>query len=350
LSSVSPALLRSARRGIRVRGWLPLALMALLMVALGGYAYGKQSSFASQYNLNSLLLAALPLAFVALAQANVLLVGGFDISVGALMTLCVVVGSFSIKDGLAWYYLVPGSLALLALGLVVGFANGMLVKVVRLPSIIATLATLSILQGIALRLRPVAGGAINGQMTDALNESVSFLPYAFIGVLVLAALGDFWLYRTTSGLTLRAVGFDEHSSRRVGAASTRIQWRAFVVASLLAAVGAFFLAVLLGTGDATPGTGTSFTLQSIAAAVLGGASLAGGRASFVGAVFGAVFLSLITNILPFVGWSDYWGQISIGGLTLLALVLYQGTELWARLRALWRDLRRGRLAAAAQRA
>ena len=348
--SVRPAILHSARRGLRVRGWLPLALMAVLMVAVGGYAYGKQSAFASQYNLNSLLLSALPLAFVALAQASVLLVGSFDISVGALMTLCVVTGSFTLKDGFAWYYLVPGALALLGVGLVVGFANAALVRWIKLPSILATLATLSILQGIALRLRPVAGGTINGQITDALNDSASFVPYAFIGVLVLAAVGDFWLYRTTSGLTLRAVGFDEHSSRRLGTASSRVQWRAFVLASLLAAVGAFFLAVLLGTGDATPGTGVSFTLQSIAAAVLGGASLAGGRASFVGAVFGAAFLSLITNILPFVGWSDYWGQISIGGLTLLALVLYQGNELWARVWGVWRDLRRSRVAAAGQRA
>jgi ribose transport system ATP-binding protein len=347
LSTVEPALLRSARQGVRIRGWTPLALIVVLMVGIGVYAYEKNAAFNSDFNKNSLFISALPLAFVALAQANALLVGGFDISVGALMTLCVVVGSFTIRDGLAWYYLVPGALAVLGVGVAVGFANATLVRVMRLPSIIATLATLSILQGIALRLRPVAGGTINGEITDALSDSVSFMPYAFIGVLVLAVAGDFWLYRTTSGLTLRAVGFDEHSSRRLGAASARVQWRAFVLASLLAAVGAFFLAVLLGTGDATPGTGTSFTLQSIAAAVLGGASLAGGRASFVGAVLGALFLSLITNILPFVGWSDYWGQISIGGLTLIALVLYQGTELWTRLRGLWHDLRRTRVAAAA---
>jgi ribose/xylose/arabinose/galactoside ABC-type transport system permease subunit len=82
LSTVRPAILRTARPGLRVRGWIPLGLMVLLMVAVGGYAYGKSSSFASQFNLNSLLLAAMPLAFVALAQASVLLIGGFDISVG----------------------------------------------------------------------------------------------------------------------------------------------------------------------------------------------------------------------------------------------------------------------------
>src|SRR5690349_10393119 len=156
--------------------------MGLLVVAVGGYAYAKDSSFASKFNLNSLVLAALPLAFVALAQASVLLIGGFDISVGALMTLCVVVGSFTLRDGLPWYELVPGALAMLGIGAAVGVANGTLVKVFRLPSIIATLATLSILQGIALRLRPVAGGAINGDVTQGLQSSVSFLPYAFIGL------------------------------------------------------------------------------------------------------------------------------------------------------------------------
>jgi ribose transport system ATP-binding protein len=266
------------------------------------------------------------------------------------MTLCVVVGSFTLTDGLAWYYLVPGALAILGVGAVVGLANATLVKVFRLPSIIATLATLSILQGIALRLRPVAGGTINAQVSQALDSGVSFIPYAFIGLIVLAVAGDYWLFRTTAGLTLRAVGFDELSSRRLGASTSRIHWRAFVVASLLAAIGSFFLAVLLGTGDATQSTGTSYTLQSIAAAVLGGASLAGGRASFVGAVFAAVFLALLTNIQSFVSWQDYVVQIVIGALTLAALVVYQGADLWARLRAVWRDLRRTRAAAAAQRA
>jgi ribose transport system ATP-binding protein len=225
--------------------------------------------------------------------------------------------------------------------------NAGLIRKVGLPSIIATLAALSVMQGISLQLRTVPGGEINYDVLEALNTSVGFMPVAFIGVLVLAVAWDLWLYRSTGGLTARAVGLDESSSRRLGAPTERIHWRAFVLCSLLATVAGFFLAAQVGIGDARVGSG--YALTSIAAAVLGGASLLGGKGSFVGAVVGAVFLSLIVNILPLPnilpGFLQEWSgsgaltYISIGGLTLLALVLYQAPQLWTSARTAWRDLR-----------
>jgi ribose transport system ATP-binding protein len=317
---------------------VPLALLAILVVAIGVYVAGRSSTFLSEFNLNSLLLSALPLALVAMGQTSALLVGGFDISVGAVVTICVVVASSTMRSGLQVWELVLGSLAVLGIGVLVGFCNAALVRIVKLPSIIATLATLSVLQGIALALRPVPAGDIDLDVMDALVAGRSFVPYAFVGVLVVAAAADLWLYRTPGGLSARAVGLDETSSRRLGARAELVSWRAFVAASIAAAVAAFFVAAQAGVGDAT--VGSSYTLESIAAAVLGGAALAGGKGSFVGAVFGAVFLSLIVNILPLLGWSDWIGQVAIGALTLLALVLYQGDVLVARARGAWGDVRR----------
>lgn len=336
-----------------ISGALPVALMALLMFAIGGYAAARSPDFLSSFNLNTLLgsSGALPLALVAMAQVNALMVRGFDVSVGALMTLVVVVGSKGLlSTGEPWYTLLLGSLGIVALGIAVGLVNAGLILKVGLPSIIATLATLSVMQGVALMLRPVPGGEIDFSVTEALNTSVGFLPIAFVGVVVLAIAGDFWLYRTRDGLTTRAVGADEDSSRRLGAPSERIKWRAFVFSSLLATIAGFFLIAQVGIGDAR--VGSSFALTSIAAAVLGGASLAGGKGSFIGAVLGALFLSLIINILPLpnilpgflLQWSDALPQISIGALTLLALILYQAPELWSRTRRAWSDLRRPRVA------
>jgi ribose transport system ATP-binding protein len=113
--------------------------------------------------------------------------------------------------------------------------------------------------------------------------------------------------------------------------------------SLLATVAGFFSAALIRTGS--PFTG-GYALQSIVAAVLGGASLAGGRGSFVGAVLGALFISLILNVMPLLQQPTEYGQIAIGALTLLALAVYQGPELWARLRGAIDDLRRVRAARA----
>lgn len=334
MSAGTPAGL-ARRPAPRFRGWMPLALMILLLVGVGAYGANGSSAFLTTYNINSLLLTALPLALISMGQVNALLVGGFDISVGALVTLCVVVASFTMPSSHAWYLLIPGALALAGVGLFTGLANAALIRRVGLPSIIATLATLSILQGAALRLRPSPGGEIDLGTTEALLAGVDFIPYAFIGVIVLAIGWDIWLYRTGAGLTARAVGLNENSGRRLGAPANRIHWRAYVLASTMAMVGAFFVAAQVGVGDAKASTGASYTLQSIAAAVLGGAALAGGKGSFIGAVVGAIFLSLITNVITLLGYNSAYQQISIGALTLLALVIYQGGALVAGLRAIW---------------
>jgi ribose transport system ATP-binding protein len=331
----------SSRAPRRVPGWLPLVLMAILMFAIGGYAARRSPDFLSSFNLNTLLgsSGALPLALVAMGQTWALMVRGFDVSVGALMTLIVVVASYIMGGGSAWFTLLGASLGLLSIGITVGLVNAGLIRKVGLPSIIATLATLSVMQGLSLKLRPVPGGEINFDLLDLLNKSWGFMPIAFVGAVVLALLGDYWLYRTPGGLTARAVGHDETSARRLGLPAERVSWRAFVLSSVMATVAGFFLAAQVGIGDARVGSG--FALTSIAAAVLGGASLAGGRGSFLGALVGALFLSLIINILPLPNilpsflreWSDALPLISMGALTLLALIVYQGPDLWGRLGA-----------------
>jgi ribose/xylose/arabinose/galactoside ABC-type transport system permease subunit len=349
-----------ARPARKVPGWLPLVLIALLMFAVGGYAAGRNAAFYSEFNLNTLFgpSGALPLALVAMGQANALMVGGFDVSVGALMTLVVCVASYTMPSTAAWYVLLLMSLALVGIGITVGLVNAFLIRTLRIPSIIATLATLSIALGISLRLRPTPGGEISLDFADTLSSSWGFMPIAFIAVVLLAALWDLWLYGSPGGLTARAVGLDETSSRRLGARSERISWRAFVLSSLMASLAGLFLAASVGIGDAKPGPSSDFALKSIAAAVLGGAALIGGRGSFVGAVVGATFLALIVNVLALENivptflreWSDALPLIIIGSLTLLALVLYQAPELWARLCRVWVDLGRRRRPPAEQRA
>jgi ribose transport system ATP-binding protein len=316
----------------RIRGWLPLLLMTTLIVALGAYAAVHQDAFLTKYNLGNLLLATMPLALVALGQTNALLVGGFDVSVAALMTMCVVTASFTLQPDKSWPVLAVGALAVVGVGLATGIFNATLIRVLKLPSIIATLGTLSILEGAALLLRDHPEGFINADAIDALNTSVSFVPYAFIGVVVLAVVADIWLYRTRTGLALRAVGLDDTSSRRLGMPTGRTVFLAFVICSLMAAVGGFYSAAQVQIGSPIIG---NYALESIAAAVLGGASLAGGKGSFVGTLLAALFLTEISNVLPLFQQPTEYAQMTIGGLILLALVLYQAPELAARLRSGW---------------
>jgi ribose transport system ATP-binding protein len=311
----------------------PALGLALLMLLIGAYTTLRSDAFLTEFNLNSLLLLAVPLALVAMGQLNALLIGGFDLSVGAIAGLVVVTGSFVLVEP-SWWWITLGLIALLGISLAVGVFNTVLTHLLSIPSIVATIATLSVLQGVALMLRPTPDGLIDSGFMSYATAGIGFVPYAFIGVVVLALVLDRWLYRTRDGLVTRAVGFDETAAHRAGVSAGIRTARAFVASALLAGVGGLFLAAQVGIGDAR--LGTSLTLPSLAAAVLGGAALSGGRGSFIGAVNGALFLTLIVNVLPFLGWSNAWGDIARGAVTLLALVVFQRNEVWthvARLRA-----------------
>ena len=315
---------------MKLRAWMPLALMTTVILAVGAYATVRQEAFLTSYNLRNLLLTTMPLALVAIRQTSALLVGGFDVSVAALMTMCVVTASFTMAPETSGLALVPGALALVGVGLATGLFNAMLIRVLRLPSIIATLGTLSILQGASLLKRDHPTGPINGDVISALTTSVGFVPLAFIGVVALAVVADVWLYRTRTGLSLRAVGLDETSSRRLGMGTGRTVILAFVVCSVMASIAGFYLSAEVQIGN--PFIGNQ-ALESIAAAVLGGASLAGGKGSFVGTLLAALFLTLIGNVLPLFQQPTEYAQMTIGALILLALVLYQAPELVARFRS-----------------
>jgi ribose transport system ATP-binding protein len=327
--------LRATSRAL-VRGgstaWLPLALMTLLIVALGAYATARQDAFLTSYNVGNLLLATMPLALVSIGQTSALLVGGFDVSVAALITMCVVTASFTMTPTTSTLGLIPGALALVGVGLATGVFNAILIRVLRLPSIIATLGTLSILEGASLLLRDHPEGTINLDVIDSLTSAVGFMPYAFIGVVALVILADAWLYRTRTGLALRAVGLDATSSRRLGMTTGLIVFLAFVACSVMAAIAAFYESAQVQIGSPII---QSYALESIAAAVLGGASLAGGKGSFVGTLLAALFLTEIKNVLPLFQQPTEYAQMTIGALILLALVVYQAPELVARFRAGW---------------
>jgi ribose transport system ATP-binding protein len=311
------------------RGWLPLVLMTMLIVALGAYAEVHSSVFLSKANLNSLLLQSLPLIIVSFGQAVALLVGGFDVSVAALMTMCVVTASFVLTPTTTGLAIVPGILAILGVGIGTGICNAFLIRALRLPSIVATLGTLSVLEGFSLLLRGYPQGAISSDVTGKLVTSVGFVPVAFAAVIVFAALADGWLYRSRPGLAFRAVGLDGRSSRRLGMSTGLVVVLAFVACSLLASVAGLYLAAEVQVGSPIIG---NQALESIAAAVLGGASLAGGKGSFVGTLLAAFFLTEIDNVLPLFQEPAEYADMAIGLLILFALVLYQAPELVSRVR------------------
>jgi ribose transport system ATP-binding protein len=207
--------------------------------------------------------------------------------------------------------------------------NGSLVRFVGINPVITTIATLSVLQGLALYGRPSPFGTINTAFLEVLRFRVGFIPLSFFVILAVAVLGDIWLYATRSGLQLRAVGFREEAAKRNGVRLNFVYLRAYLLSGVLAAIAGLFLASEVGFGH--PTVGSSYTLTSIAAAVLGGAALTGGRGSFIAAVLGALFFTMILNIITLLGLNTGAGIIISGALTLFAVLLYSGWQPIARI-------------------
>jgi 5-methylthioadenosine/S-adenosylhomocysteine deaminase len=309
------------RKIVRVRLWMPVALQVLLLGALIGYTNSRFPGFVNTTNVSQILILAAPLIVATHAQTHALLVGYIDLSVGAMISLGVVIASFLIGAGATTGEIVTGVGAILVCGVGLGLLNAGLIRGVKIPSIIATLATMSILDGISLTMRPTAQGVINEGMISFLTTSVGPIPVAFVLVVAGAAVMDVWLHASGSGLQLRAVGFDDRSAKRSGVRTNWVRVRALLLASLLATVASFLVMARSPIGNAQ--VGSTFALSSITAAVLGGASLAGGRATFLGGTVAALLLAVVITVLPYLGLSNSDGLMIIGGLVLIGITLFQ---------------------------
>jgi ribose transport system ATP-binding protein len=301
---------RFARRRFE-RFYGRLALTGAI-VALGAYTAAHNSAYLDSRNIESFLFALSILGLVAIGQFAVVMLGGVDLSVGPLASLVTVVSSFVLADG-GLPTVLAVSLAL-GIGLGVGLVNGMLVRLGNLSPVIATLVTFFSLQGLALLLRPNAGGGVRADFTDALETSWGPVPLVFIALVVVVALVDIVLAISRAGIGFRAVGSSEHVAVRVGVRPTAVHLIAYLIVGAVTGVAGLVLAAQIGVGDA--GAGTEFTLSSIAAVVIGGTSLAGGRGSAFGVFLGATLLIQIQNVSAFLQLSPAWQYWLLGILTL----------------------------------
>jgi 5-methylthioadenosine/S-adenosylhomocysteine deaminase len=313
------------RKIVRFRLWMPVVLQALLLGGLLLYANSRFPGFVSSRNVSQILILALPLIVVTMGQTHALLLGYLDLSVAGMIGLGVVIASYRIGPDATTPQILAGVGLILLCGLALGLVNAALVRGLKIPSIIATLATLSILDGVSLTLRPTAQGTINPDLVSVLKTSVGPIPVAFIVLVAAAGLLDLWLHASGSGLQVRAVGFDDRSAKRAGARTISVRVRALVLSGVLAAVASFFVMVRSSIGNAQ--AGAPFALSSITAAVLGGASLAGGRATFVGGTGAALLLAVILTVLPYLGLTPADGPMIIGLLLVSGILLYQAGDI-----------------------
>jgi len=262
------------------------------------------------------------LTFAGMAQTSVVLTGGIDLSVGAMISLSNTLASTIFSDN-PWKTALA-VLVVLAVGMLCGLVNGLLVVYGRLQPIIVTLATASIYSGLALLLRPRPGGFIPRNYGDLLTRRVGDVLPEWLGVPPAKELGGLayslrWLVdgipcslillilvllfiwipfrRSKYGLWVYAVGSNEGAAYMSGVNVNRTRLSAYMMGGLFAAIAGLFLSAQTLSGDAT--TGATFTLQSIAIVVLGGTSLFGGSGGVMGTIAGAFSLRVIGSILFF---------------------------------------------------
>jgi ribose transport system ATP-binding protein len=245
-------------------------------------------------------------------------VGGIDLSVGPTISLVTGIASnFIVAPGAS---VVLGVVAALSAGLLVGVTNAVLVEVLGISDLIATLASFSVVQGLALIVRPSPGGTIADAFSDALTMRLGALAPAFLVVLAAFAAAETLLLRGRVGARLYAVGSSTEGARAAGIAVRRVRAACYVGSGVAAAAAGLLVGARIGSGD--PQAGTAFTLASVTAAVVGGASVFGGTGTAAGALLGAVLLILVQNALNQLHVTPYWQYVCTGVLTLAAVAAF----------------------------
>lgn len=274
---------------IRKNAWV--IGLAVLLLALLALTKSIQPSFGAA-GLESLARAALPFAFATAGMAVVIIAGGIDLSVASMMAVCAVTAAV-LMERMAG---VPAILIVLLVGAVMGAINGALIVLTKVPDIVVTLAMLFVWEGAALLILSTPGGATADWLEGAIRGLFlfSWLPKAFLIIAIVVALIWAPLRRSKLGLSIYAIGSDEVAAFRSGVSVGRTKIMAYAICGLFCAFGGLSLAALTGIGEPVPGP---YLLASVAAVVLGGVVLGGGKGGLLGPIIAVFILRIIRTIL-----------------------------------------------------
>ena len=289
--------------------------LAVLLMVLLGLTKLIQPSFGFG-GLESLSRAALPFAFATAAMAVVVIVGGIDLSVGSMMAVCSVTAALLMMT-MGW---VPAVLITLCVGLAMGAINGTLIVVTRVPDIVVTLAMLFVWEGTALLIMNAPGGTADRALTGMVRGWTGPVPSALL--LVVLCVFAVWLplRRSKLGLSIYATGSDEEAAFRSGVAVRRTRIAAYAICGLYCAMGGLSLVMLTGIGEPVPGP---YLMASVAAVVLGGVVLGGGRGGMLGPIIGVFVLRIIRTMLTLMGVDPNVTTI-VEGSIMVAVVMLGG--------------------------
>ncbi|MGH3683098.1 MAG: ABC transporter permease, partial [Natronosporangium sp.] len=309
------------RRWVRRRGWT--AGVWLLLLALIGW-YATLIPVFGEFQITSIAKNSLPSVYLALAQGVVVISGGVDLGAGGLMVLSNSTAA-ALMEGQS-----PAMTVLIAVAVVAGAALlngfvGWVIAVSRIPDIVVTLATLFIFTGVALMVLPSPGGGTSGQLRYAFTGSTSGIGTNFgpslIAIAVPTLLFAAWLTRTRTGLSIYAIGSDDHAAYLSGVRVVRAKVTAYATGGGFAGLAGVALTAIANSGDPRFDNAVNGTLNSLAAVVLGGILLGGGVGSVIGAAGAGIIFFTLSPILTAMGIDPNTAQVVRGGVIVAVMVV-----------------------------
>jgi ribose/xylose/arabinose/galactoside ABC-type transport system permease subunit len=317
---------RLPKAAMRIGG-RPLSLLAACLL-VGLVATLSSPYFATWENLATIFRNSVELLFVSLGMTLLLAMGSIDVSIGMAMGLAAIaVGRVLQAGGSPWLAILAG----LAMGALLGLLTGAVIVIGRIPAIVGTLGLLGVYR--AAIFLALGGSWLSGlphTLTGIIGGTLLGIPAA--GIVIAAAYGGLWvaMRRTTFGVHLLAIGNSEEKARLAAVAVARTRLFTFVISGILCGAAAAFYVSTYRTVEMT--VGSDVALEAIAAVVLGGTSIMGGRCSLLGTAIGVILIRVLQNGLLLIGVPSLW-QTVVTGLLLISIL--SGEVLGGRLRRVW---------------
>jgi ribose transport system permease protein len=305
------------RRNLRLHGWT-IAVWLVLLALVPYWRSLSEQDF--KFDVQALAIDALPLCFAAMAQAIIVISGGIDLSIGSLMGVINVLSAREMVD-MSFRQAIAFSLLLIVLAMLASAFTGVIIVLTRIPDIVVTLGMLFVWQGVALWIMEIPGGGVPIDYSDLAVGDLGTTGIPNAAVMVFAALLLVWvpLRWLRPGLALYAVGSNRNSAYLSGIGVARTRVGAYLLAGLFTGLAGLALSASSGIGD--PNSGTTYTLNSVAAVVLGGVSLLGGVGGLIGVIAAAYVLTLSKIVLLLRGTDPNYANVYQGALIILVVVI-----------------------------
>lgn len=287
--------------------WVEWASVLGLVVLVAIFT-ALDSRFLSSGNIKAMLLASAILTILAVGQSFVILTAGIDLSIASTMTFAAVAFGMAMTSGKGLFL---SCLVAVLAGAAVGLVNGFLIAKGGITDFIVTLGALSAASGLALILsdgRPIT--VISAPLFELSAGGFGMIPYTFLIAIGVAVLAHVVLFSTPFGTHVLATGGSVDAAQATGVRTARIKMAVYLIAGVLAGLAAILLVARVGSAE--PAANTTFLLNSVAAVVLGGVSLFGGKGSIKGPVFGALLLTALANGLTLLGVSQFYQPLAVG--------------------------------------